>query len=276
MSVIVVSWFSALLWAQRVETQAPTTLNFYGQKIAATEAVVARYYDWIPYQYVTIRQDEQKTDDLIHLQLFFDKQEQMRRVEIAWSDPSKTFPLVALYIADTPVTNLPQQVNEKALFYIDYDGYYLDLKFKLRPEFKELALTIKVYGITRQSSFKLTKYLLENRDDKEANEQLLANLYKDGCTAILPLFKYENYSQLNLPQHSLFWLPEDTRFDLPIDDAMKLLQTNQYDSLEGIKRLPIIDTSHVQKLQIDNNKIKFLRYKNPQDTIIIKKIDLAQ
>lgn len=255
-------------------------LIFFDQLLKPDEYILSHYYHILPYNFLTIDSydiDQKKHLDNILVKLFYSTRVKMKKLRIICSDESSTpHPIMQIHLYDKQLACRKELYSHKQIIYFDKEERVLEIHIYPASQVEDLKLDITVYGLNQQSIFHITRHLLATRDDPEQNEAILKKLYTEGYTTILTLLKHENYQNLYLPEHSLFHLPEDTNFQTPLSKTVSLLHNGTYISLSGIKTIPRSTRKKTHLLFVDKEKVRFLKNINPQESIIIKKKDLAE
>ncbi len=294
--------FSVLLLASfsfsgvaKADAAVTNEVNFFNQTLRASPFILKHYYADLNYDFLTVKGNLYQHDDnlsisephshIIDLNLFFSDKILLKKLLLNWTaDQSKNSAIKAVTLKEIDKRLKVKNNQSDLLFYLNCaeSKKLLDKKnkitFLIDPNngVQDLKLQVKAFGLNRNSIFKIIRYLICTRDDPQLNEALLSSLYLKGFTDILPLFKFETYENIYLPEHSLFFLPVDTDFSTDLKKTKALFQEGKYPSLEGIKPLPQQVKNKGKFLFVDQKKIRFLKFKNPEDCIKIKKIDLAK
>jgi len=270
-----------LQFAQAKENSSgQQSLKFFNQYLIPDDYILSHYYDILPYNFLTIDSDhfnQKNQQDAILVKLFFNTSVKMKKLRIICSDESSTpHPIMDIHLFDKTFPCKKELYSRKQIIYFDREEQVLDIHIHPDSQVKDLKLDITVYGLNQQSIFHITRHLLATRNDPKQNEALLTKLYEQGYTTILTLLKHEAYPNLYLPEHSLFHLPEDTNFMTPLSKTVSLLHNDTYPSVDGIKAIPKSIKKKTHLLFVDKEKVRFLKNINPQESIIIKKKDLAE
>lgn len=272
--------FISLLVLTLSMAQAQTRLSFLGQQISPDDEILSAYYAELPYSFLTVRNDlrsDDPTKKAILIKLFFNSEVHIKKVEVLSSDATNmSHPIDDIHLFDTSAPCRKEARDKKNTLYFDKVAKELDIHVHPDPDVKDIKLKVSAYGLNRQGIFQITRHLLSTRADSRQNEALLRRLYEEGHTTILTLLKYEEYPRLYLPRHSLFNLPDDADFARPLKETLSHLKNGEYFSQNGLSALPKDEHKSDYLLFVDKEKIRFLKNVDPQKSIVIKKIDLAQ
>lgn len=267
-----------LVFAQPSPPKSP--LKLFGQTLPPDAFIKAHYYDEIPYSFLSVTRDDQqmyRAKDALLLRLFFNTEVRLKKLVLTPTDTTNiTDPIKQIYLFDQGhICHMGKHTHQNVL-YLDKEVKVLDIHVLPDPLVKELKVQVKAYGLSRQSIFFIIKHLLKTRNDPDRNEALLRRLYTKGYSSILSLLKYEQYTHLYLTSHSLFYLPDDADYSVPVDKTVALLREGAYISHDGKRQLPKQVKQKEYLLFVDKQKIRFLKNVDPQNSIVIKKIDLAE
>ncbi len=267
------------LHAQTAQPKS-TELKFFDQTLPKDSFIHSHYYDEIPYSFLTVKSDDRtkKTSQkAILIKLFFNTKVKIKKLKVVSSDETNmTHPVERIHLFDHSKSCQKEDHEYQNIIYFDKETDRLDVHVHPDPHVKDIKLKVTAYGLSKQSVFHITRHLLSTRDDPAQNELLLKNLYKEGYTTVLSLLKYEKYDRLYLPEQSLFYLPDDTDFSVPLQKMVSLVQKEHYLSDKGTKAMPDRVKKRNYLLFVDKEKVRFLKNVNPQESIVIKKIDLAE
>lgn len=256
------------------------TLRFFDQTLTKDKFILAHYYDEIPYSFLTVKSDD-RTDNTskkaILINLFFNTKVKIKKLKVVSSDETNmTHPVEQIHLFERSKFCKKEDHIRQNIIYFDKETNRLDIHVHPDPHVKDIKLKVTAYGLSKQSIFHITRHLLSTRNDSDQNELLLKKLYEEGYTTVLSLLKYEEYDRLYLPEHSLLYLPDDTDFSVPLPKMLLLVRKEHYLSVEGMKAIPDRVKKRNYLLFVDKEKVRFLKNINPQESIVIKKIDLAE
>ncbi len=281
-SLLLLPIFFLVLPHLQAQTLHPKSgvLKFFGQTLTKDKFILAHYYDEIPYSFLTVKSDD-RTDNTrrkaILINLFFNTKVKIKKLKVVSSDETNmTHPVEQIHLFERSKFCKKEDHIRQNIIYFNKETDRLDVHVHPDPNVKDIKLKVAAYGLSKQSVFHITRHLLSTRNDAEQNELLLKRLYKEGYTTVLSLLKHEDYDRLYLPEHSLFYLPDDTDFSVPLPKILPLVQIEQYISDEGMRPIPKRVKKRNYLLFVDKEKVRFLKNINPQESIVIKKIDLAE
>jgi len=282
-------------WMNTTANAATTNeIHFFNQTLKPDPLIEKYYYSELPYEFLALKgclyfHDDnlsitQSHSHTIELNLFFNETIFLKKINIKWeTSSSNQISVKQVTLKQIQKTLIAGSDQANLSFYLNRDQSRTLYDQKNRVTFavetslnvKDFKMNVHAYGLNRNAIFMIIRHLLRTRHDKTLNEDLLRSLYLTGYTTILPLFKYEEYTELFLPKDSLFYLPVNTDFSTDLRKTTLLLKEGKYPSKEGVKRLPDLQQDKERFLYIDQKKIRFLRLKKPHENIKIQKIDLA-
>jgi len=275
------------------EDTQPKAVYFFNQKLPLDSIIEKYYYSKLPFEFLALKGCLYLHDDelsipephahTMDLNLFFNEAIQLKKIDVSWEvlppNPTAvkgmTFNQIQTYQIAHGKSALTFHLDEEQSRKLRARSNRVTFKIETARDAKDLKMDVQAYGLNRNAIFMIVRHLLHTRNDKILNEALLRSLYLNGYTSLLPLFKYEEYSKLYVTEESLFYLPINTDFSIELHQMTAHLKKGKYLSKEGIKTLPSLQHPQEKFLYIDQKKIRFLRLKDPQESIKIKKIDLA-
>ncbi len=292
---IIFSLLVMLLWMNTATyADASNKIHFFNQTLNPDPLIEKYYYSELPYEFLALRGSlylhEHKLNinephsHTVDLNLFFNETVQLKKIDVSWetSPPNQTavkgmtFYQIQAYQIAHGKSDLTFYLDGAQSRTLREQSNRVTFKIETARDAEDLKMQVQAYGLNRNAIFMIIRHLLRTRKDKILNEDLLSSLYLNGYTSLLPLFKYEEYPQLYLAKDSLFYLPIDTDFTLEISETQALLKKRKYLSKDGIKPLLDLQKDKERFLYVDQKKIRFLRLKDPQESIKIQKIDLAE